>query len=123
MILQPATGHHLFRLVLGFLPLVSGLLGEVTNLHLVTLDLSVTIGVELTSLDVDPKVVFDVAYQGFTAGHAMPGLYMVVPGLLRFFFFFLDVLILFCMGFLGSFGLSSSFLPQSMSGSGSPSSH
>ena len=33
MILQPATGHHLFRLVLGFLPLVSGLLGEVTNLH------------------------------------------------------------------------------------------
>ena len=91
----------------------------------VTHDLSVTIGVELTSLDVDPKMAFDVAYHGFTAGHARPGLYMVVPGLLRFFFFFFffDVLTFFCMGFLGSLGLGSSFLPQMTSGSGSPCSH
>ena len=53
----------------------------------VTHDVSVTIGVELTSLDVDPKMAFDVAYQGFAAGHATPGLYVVVPGLLRFLFF------------------------------------
>ena len=53
----------------------------------VTHELSVTIGVELTSLDVDPKMAFDVAYHGFAAGRATPGLYVVVPGLLRFLFF------------------------------------
>ena len=53
----------------------------------VTHDLSVTIGVELTSLYVDPNMAFEVAYHGFAAGHATPGLYVVVPGLLRFLFF------------------------------------
>ena len=68
-----------------------------------THDLSVTIGVELTSLDVDPKVVFDVAYQGFAAGHATPGLYMVVPGLLCFFFFFFGCFNIFLHGFFRVF--------------------
>ena len=115
MVLQPATGHHLFRLVLGFLPVV-GRSHEFA--FTVTHDLSVTIGVELTSLDVDPKMAFDVAYHGSAAGHATQGLYVVVPGLLRFLFFY--VLTFFYMGFLGSLGLGSSVLPQMMSGSGSP---
>ena len=60
-------------------------------------DVSVTINivsVELSSLDVDP---FDVAYNGFTAGHATAGLYLVVPGLLRF--FICDVLTFFPWAF------------------------
>ena len=59
----------------------------------VTHDVSMTINivsVELSSLDVDP---FDVAYNGFTAGDATAGLYVVVPGLL--YFFICDVLTLF----------------------------
>jgi len=69
----------------------------------VTHDLSVTIGVELTSLDVDPKMAFDVAYHSFTAGHARPGLYMVVPGLRRFFFFFFSCFNIFLHGFFRLF--------------------
>ena len=45
-------------------------------------DLSVTIdivGVGLTSLDADPKMVFDVAYHAFAAGHATPGIQLVAP--------------------------------------------
>ena len=67
----------------------------------VTHDLSVTINVvcvELTSLDVDPKMAFDVAYHGFAAGHATPGPYMVVPGLIRFFFFFFGCFNIFLHG-------------------------
>ena len=55
-----------------------------------THDLSVTInviGVELISLDVGPRMAYDVAYHGFAAGHATPGLHVVGSGLLRFFFF------------------------------------
>ena len=56
----------------------------------VTHDLSVTIdvvGMELTSLGVDPEMAFDVPYHGFAARNATPGLHVVAPGLLRFFFF------------------------------------
>ena len=72
-------------------------------------DLSVTTdvnGVELTSLDVDPKMAFDVAYHGLAAGHATRGLHVVTPGLLGWFFF--DLFSCSSMGFLGFLGLGSS---------------
>ena len=55
-----------------------------THDHSVTIDV---VGLELTSLDVDPKVAFDVAYHSFAAGHATPSLHVVASGLLSFFFF------------------------------------
>ena len=48
----------------------------------VTHYLSVTVnvvGVGPTSLDTDHKMVFDVAYHAFAAGHATPGIQLVAP--------------------------------------------
>ena len=85
---QP-EGTNFFFLVLGVFPLISGLLA-----------------VELTSLDVDSKMAFSVAYHGFTAGHA-------TLGLLCFFLVFLVFFSSFFMGFLGFLGLGSSSLSSS----------
>lgn len=64
-------------------------------------DLSLTPDV----IDVDPKMAFDVASHGLAAGHATPGLDVVTPGLLGWFFF--NLFSCFSMGFLGFLELGS----------------
>ena len=84
MVLQPATGHHFFLFWFKVFSSYFGVVGRshkfaFTEMH----DLSLTTDV----IDVDPKMAFDVASHGLAAGHATPGLDVVTPGLLGWFFF------------------------------------